>query len=328
MTERASIFQTVQIGVEATPGVAVAANKLLQSIEIQPAIAVETKSYRAMGNKFPALIIPGKEEVRAKIKGGATYTELTYLLASLLSYAAPTQQGGTAAYLWTFAPSTTAADTVKTYTVEQGSSVRAHKFTYGQMTALEIAFSRAGIEVSGDMIGKQLADNISMTGSPSAIALVPILPTQVDVFLANSAAGLDSATALARAISVSWKISDRFGPIHPLATSGSAGFVGVVETEPNLECKLKMEADAEGMALLTTLRAGSSKFMRIKARGDLIASTYYYQLGIDVAMKVKDVSEFTDEDGLFAIEWTFGGVHDATWDKSMNISLINTLSAL
>lgn len=328
MTERASIFQTVQIGVETTPGEAIAANKLLQSVEIQPAIDVETKTYRAMGNKFPALVIPGKEGVKASIKGGATYTELVYLLSSLLSYAAPAQQGGTTAYLWTFAPSTTAADTVKTYTVEQGSSVRAHKFSYGQMTALEIAFSRAGIELNGEMIGRMISDNISMTASPSAIAQVPVLPTQVDIYLADTYAGLSSASALERAISASWKMGNRFGPVYPLTSAGSPGWAGVVELEPSLECKLKLEADAIGMGLLTTLRTGASKFMRIKAVGSLIASTYYYTLQVDAALKVKNVSEFTDEDGIFAIEWTFAGVHDATWGKSTQISIINELSSL
>lgn len=328
MTERASIFQTVQLGVETTAGSAAAANKLLQSVEIQPGISLETKSYRAMGHKFPSLIVPTKEGMQAKISGAATYTELVYLLSSLLSYAAPAQQGGTIAYLWTFAPSTTAADTVKTFTVEQGSSVRAHKFTYGQVTELEIAFSRAGIDVSGNMIGRKLADNISMTATPTALELVPVLPEDVDIYLADTAAGLNSATALARAISVSWKMGGRFGPFYPLASSGSAGFAGVVEKEPKLTCKLLMEADAEGMGLLTTARAGDSKFLRIKALGDLIASTYYYKLQIDAALKVEGVGEFRDEDGIYALEWEFSGVHDATWGKSTQISIINKLSSL
>jgi hypothetical protein len=324
MTERASIFQTVQIGVEATPGTAVAADKKLQSLTIGPAVKVETNKYRASGYKFPSLVVPGKEFVTAKLGGVITYSELIYPLASVLAYAAPVQQGATSAYLWTFAPDTDAADTVKTFTVEQGSTERAHRFPHGLVTGLELMFSRSGCEISGgEMIGAALEDNVAMTVAPTAIELVPVIPTQVDVYLADTQAGLAGATALARAISAGWKVNDRFGPVFPLATQFGTGFATTVEIEPAGQCSLKMEADAEGMALLSTLRQGATKFMRIAATGGLIEGTEYYSLQIDTALKVEDVAEFSDEDGLFAIEWTFSWVHDATWGKATEVQVEN-----
>jgi hypothetical protein len=329
MAERASIFQTVQIGVQALAGVGVAADKKLQSLNIEPAINIETSKFRAMGNKFPALVIPQKEMVQAKLSGVQTYTELIYPLASVLSYAAPVQQGATVAYKWTFSPQTAVADTVKLFTVEQGSAERAHKFIDGLVTGLELSFSRDGCEISGgDMIGAALQDNIVMTAAPTAIALVPVIPTQIDVFLADTQAGLDAASALLRVISAAWKISGRFGPVFPLATAMGTGYAAIVETEPTLECTFKMEADAEGMGLLNTLRAGVSKFLRILGTGAEIEAPYNYELQIDTAVKVSEVSEFSDEDGLFAIEWTFTGVHDATWGKATQIDIINTIQAL
>lgn len=329
MPERASIFQTVQIGVESTPGTGVAASKKLPALTISPAVKVETNRYRAMGNKFPTVVVPGKEWVTAGLSGPITYNELVYLLSSVLGYAAPAQQGATAAYLWTHAPSSVAADTVKTFTVEQGSAERAHKFAYGLVTALELAFNRDSCEISGgEMLGAALQDGITMTATPTEIALTPVLPTQVDVYLADTQAGLAGAAALERVLEVSWAIRNRFSPLFPLTTASGTSFATWVESEPELECKLKMEADAAGMALLTNLRAGSSKFLRIKAVGALIASTYYYTLLIDTALKVVDVSEFRDEDGVFAIEWTLGGFHDATWGKATQVQVTNVLTAL
>lgn len=328
MAERASIFQTVQVGVQTLAGTGVAANKKLQALSIGPAVNLETTKFRAAGNKYPGLVIPQKEYVTAALTGAITYTELVYALASLVSYAAPTLLG-TTAYRWVFASDTDGPDTVKLFTVEQGSSVRAHKFIDGAVRALELAFSRAGCEISGgEMIGAALQDAITMTAAPTAIALVPVLPTQVDVFLEDDQADLDTSTALARPLSVSWALSDRFGPVFPLATAAGTGYAATVETEPKLTVKLLMEADAEGMALLATMRAGATKFLRIKATGANIETTYDYDLEIDTAVKVESVSEFRDEDGIFAIEWTFAGVHDATWGKAFNIELVNTLSAL
>lgn len=329
MPERATVFQTVQLGVEVTPGTSVAANKKLTAISIEPAIAVETKKHRQLGNKFNTVVVPGKEWSKAKILGVGDFNNLVYLFCSLVAYAAPVQQDATAAYLWTLAPDTDGPDTKKTYTVEQGSSVRAHKFTYGLVTALELAFSRDGIEATGEMIGKALQDGITMTAGPTEIALKPILPTQLDFYLADTYAGLAGASAMTRGISATWAFRNKYNPLFPIGTASGTGFAADVESsDMELQVKLKSQADAEGMALLTTLRAGASKFLRIKAVGELIASTYYYTLIIDTALKVEQPSDFSDEDGVYALEWTLSGVHDPTWGKSTEINLTNILTAL
>lgn len=329
MPERASIFQTAQWGVETTPGTGVAANKKLTAVGLALTPQVETTKTRAAGNKFASLVTPGKEWASFKINGQLTYTEIVYLLSGLMSYAAPVQQGATAAYKWTHTIDTDGPDTVKTYTIEQGSSVRAHSAAYGQVKGLELMFDRSKCEISGgEMIAKAISDGITMTSSPTEIALVPVLPTQVDIYLADTYAGLAGASALARAISVSWGLNNRFGALFPLGTASGTGFAATVETEPELTCKLKMQADAEGMGLLTTLRAGATKFLRIKAVGALIASTYYYTLQIDSALKVENVGELADSDGVYAIEWSMTGVHDATWGKATQIEVTNTLTAL
>jgi hypothetical protein len=328
MAERTTITQVCQIGVEVTPGAGGPANKKLQSISIDLSPNVETRAFRAAGNKFPSLVIPGKEWAIAKLVGEATYTEIVYVLASVLGYAAPAQQGGTSAYKWTHSPSTSAPDTVKTLVAEQGSSVRAHRTTNLLITALQLAFSRDGITISGDGIGKALEDGVVMTGGASALDLVPVLPTQVDIYLADTVAGLDMADPLERAISASFAIGNRFGAIYPLATANGTGFAATIETEPTLEYKLKVEADAEGMALLANLRQGTTKFMRIQAVGDTIEDAETYMLTIDAAVKVSGVSEFSDEDGLYAIEWTLTGVHDPVWGKSLQVEVVNELAAL
>ncbi len=89
-----------------------------------------------------------------------------------------------------------------------------------------------------------------------------------------------------------------------------------------------MEADATGMGLLTPLRSGASKFLRIKAVGPLIASTYYNTLQIDMCCKVSAPSDFSDEDGVYASTWTLSGAYDPTWTKGLEVKLTNTVSAL
>ena len=329
MSERATVNQVVQIGVETTPGTAVAASKLLQALNIEPAIKIKTQTFRPLGGKFTTIAAPGEDYVEAKISGDvACYNHLAYLLSSVLAYAAPVQQGTTTAYLWTFTPAQSVEDTIKTFTVEQGSSVRAGKFTYGLVTEFGLKFDREKIEVSGSMLGQAYQDGITMTASPTAIAVQPILPTALDVYLDSTSGGIGT-TKLTRALSGEFSISDRFGPLWTL-NSTVDGFAAHVEQAPKAQLKLLVEADAVGMEPLMAMRAGDRRYIRLKAIGPLIADPYYYTFQLDLCGVVSDVGEFSDEDGVYAIEWTFDVAYDSAWGsgKAMEVQLTNTLSTL
>lgn len=326
MAERTTITQVTQIGVEVTPGTAVAATKRLGATSIEPSIQAEVQTFRPAGVKFNTIGALGKEWTEASIEGPASYTDLAYLLAGALSYAAPVQQGSTSAYLWTFTPSHTAEDVVKTYTVERGSAVRAGRFSYGAVNELGIAFSRESVDVSGSMLGQLYEDGITMTAGATAIALQPVLPTEVSVYLDSTGAAIGT-TKLTRAFQAEWKISNRFGPLWPL-NSANTSFATTVETAPESTLTLMVEANAAGMGPLTAMRAGSKQFIRIEAIGPLIATPYTWKLVIDMCGLVSEVGEFSDEDGVYAVQWTFAAAYDATWAKALTVGLTNTLSGL
>jgi len=329
MPERASIFQTVQAGLESTPGTGVAANKLFGGLSIEPAVKANVKTFRPMGTKFPTMAALGKEWVEAKVSGMASYGEIVYPLASVLNKPTPTRNIPSTglSYTWVFSPSYNSADSVATYTIEQGSSVRAHKFVNALMTAFSLAATRDDVTLGGSMIGKALQDAITMTSTPTAIELVPILGNQASLYLADTAAGLAGASALDRALSFNWDVSDRFGPLWAL-NAAQTSFAATVEREPKLTCKMKMEADAAGMALLSTLRAGSTKFLRAKWEGATIETTYKYLFQVDMALKVTGISDFSDEDGVFALEWEMTDAYDATWGKALEVTVVNQVAAL
>lgn len=327
MSERTSITQISQLGVEATKGQAATVTKRLGATSIEPAIQTEINTYKPVGNKFATMGALSKEWVEAAISGGASYNDIVYLLASALSYSAPAQQGATAAYKWTFAPAQSAEDTVKTFTVESGSSARAGKFTYGIVNELGLAFSRDSVEVSGTMLGQAYTDGATLTSSGvTQLDVQPILPTQVSVYMDTTAATLGN-TKLTRAFSAEWTLSDRFGPLWPLDASLS-GFAAAIETEPTGTLTLLVEADASGMGPLAAMRSGDKKFIRIKAVGPAIASPYTYELVLDMCGVVSEVGDFSDEDGVYAIEWTFTTAYDTTWTKALQVTVINTVTGL
>jgi len=157
LTERATVFQTTQIGVESTAGTAVAALKKLQATSIEPAIKPNVKTFRPHGQKFVTIASLGKEWAEAKISGQGAYNDLTWLLAALMCTPTPAQQGGTTAYKSTYTMNNNAPDTLSTLTVQQGYSGpggRAHRFTYGVVNELGIEITRDEVMINGSMFGQ------------------------------------------------------------------------------------------------------------------------------------------------------------------------------
>ena len=325
---RANVFQGVQVGVETVAGTAVTADVKLTGLNIEPKIGSEVNLFRPQGYKYPTVQAQGKEWAEASLSGQPTYTELVYLLSGLLGEAVITTPGGaTLTRLWTFSPSTDAADVPVTFTVEKGDSSRAFRFPYGLLTALGLKSNRSQCELSGSMIGQAITDGITLTAGAAALELIPILPEHWDVYLADTQAGLAAAEKLAAAFTFDLQIGNKFGAVWTL-NSSEASFAGHVDLVPTATLNLLVEADATGMGLLTQLRSGATKWVRLTATGPLIESGQYYSVQIDMACKVSAPQEFADQEGVFAVGWELALTHDETWGGAFVVAVKNELTAL
>lgn len=326
MAERASIFQGIQLFPETTAGTSGAATKRLGSMSIEPSIKYEGQTFTPKGNKFSAVQSPNKEWTEAKVSGTPTYNELVYALSGVLQKVTPTTEG-TLGKRWTYVMNNASADTLQTYTIEQGDAVRAHKMSYGTFKEFGITFARNGFSISGMLFGQRLVDNITMTASPTMAALIPVLPTQMSLKVASTQAGLAGATKLARPLTAEWKIADRIAPLWVLNDTYPS-WAATVETQPKVTGKIKMEADAEGMGILAYLRSGDTIFTQYACLGGELESGTNYELVIEQANKVTNVSEFTDQDGVYAVEWDLEATYDTTWAKAFQVDVVNTLASL
>jgi len=323
MGEKASIFQGVQVGVESIPGTAVAANKKLLAVSMVPNPRTEADTFKAQGNKYASFVTLNKEWAEANISGKLTYNEILYLLSSLLSLPTPVQQGATAAYLWTFVSSTSGEDTGKTLTIEQGDANSAWRSAGMRVSGLEFTFNRNEVSVSGNALGKAIETGITLTAAPTSLTPIPVLPAHLSFYLADTQAGLAGATALTRGFSLTWALNGKIAHAWPVGQNPVT-----VESAPTAEAKLKLATDTAGMGLITTMRAGSTKWIRVKGVGPLIASTYYQTFQIDFPAQIKDVADFADEDNLYLVEYSLEMVHDATWGKSFQIVVTTDVTTL
>lgn len=331
MTERATVAQVIQLGMENPSGTPVAATKLVASFNLDGGIKAENIPFRGGGRKYSSFVVPNKEWSEWKISGQATYGEIVYLLNSALVVTNAVADGATAKK-WTFTPALASEDTVKTYTVEIGSSVRAQQFAYGLVTELGLKFSRsAGCEIDGTMLGLRITDGHTLSAGCAAIEATPtpITGPQLNFYVADSWAGLAGASAFARCLSAEWRITNRFSPLWVIG-SANTSWVAHVETVPTVRLKVMVEADAAGMAFLTLMRNGTSKWATLKASGAEITTGLPYMLEIDGKYNVLNVSDFSDQDGVYAVEWELEAVYDPAGGiaKTYEVVVRNILAAL
>jgi hypothetical protein len=314
MADRSSVSQIVQIGVETTPGTAVPATKRLQSMMITPSPKVTVQQFRPSGYKYDTLAVLGKEWSESAVTGNAVYDELIYPLSSILTTVTPTTTG-TTGHKWDFVPATYAPDTPTTFTIEHGSAVRADRTPYGQFLEFSLDFNRERVEIGGNILSQQLQDPFTLTAGTTTVPMTPVIPSTLNVFADTTAVLAEGATPtqLQRVISVKWTLGNKVGPIWVLDSS-FASYAGLVELVPTLTMDVTMEADAAGMAYLTTLRNSGTSYFAITGTGPQIGlgpATYAFKLYMP--MKIVNTGGFKDDAGLYVIDWSAVGVYDQSF---------------
>ena len=324
MPERTTVTETVQIGVEATPGTSVPASKRLRTIGFTFDPEYNARVFRPSGSKFPAISAPGKEWMGGAVEGAADYNELIYPFSMILGPPASAPAGTGHKHTWLVNPS--AIQDPKTVTAEVGSAVRAEKSSGLALNDFAITYNRDECNVDGALIGKALVDGITMTPTPALIPLNPLLPQHVSVYFDAAFAGIGT-TKLLRVLEASHGLTSRFGALWPL-DSAQPSYVTLYEIEPGSEARLVQVADAAGMAHLPRARSGATGYLRIESVGPIIgAGPQTAKLTVDLPVKVTDFG-YGDSDGLKTAEWTFQWFDDEAAANAGKIELTNEVASL
>ena len=326
MSERATVAQSAQIGVESTPGTAVPADTILDALSFTMGIGGTAAEFRPDGHKFPSLTLPGKEWTDVPYTGKGCYRAMGYLLDSLIAKATPTAAG--TGWQRVYAPHDTNEDTRLTYTLEKGSSVRAASANSLFFTSLGIALNRDTFDVSGNAVAKLLGDGIVMTAAPTTVSASPIMPRDFDVYVDPTAAALGS-TKLLRDFTADINLGPLIQPIWPL-DSAQTSFASVVEIAAAATVTLGFAAIAETSSFIDAFRDGLTKFVRVEAKGNVLTAgtppvTELFR--IDLALKMTTPGQQQDIDGVYGWKPQFVVVQDAVWNKAVEITLINDVPA-
>jgi hypothetical protein len=166
------------------------------------------------------------------------------------------------------------------------------------------------------------------------ILLQSIEPADVDIYFADTQAGLDAADAAERNLQVTFNYNGKITPLFVLNSTYGTSWKEHIETLADIGVSFQVVADSEGEAFFDTMRDGDVKFMRIEAVGAVIGtdmggtSTANYTFSGDFAFLINSAPSFEDADGAYVNTWAGVIADDTTWGKGYSIELINAVASL
>lgn len=160
----------------------------------------------------------------------------------------------------------------------------------------------------------------------SELALKPISGKEWDIYVDDTAAGLGS-TKLTRCYAASWRINELYGVQWPANTTLTS-WAAHVDLAPTTEVRFTVQADAAGMGFRDNLQSGDKVFVRIEATGPIIEGAIPYLSRDDLAVEITGISPWSDNDGVYAIEYTGQIAHDSTWGGAAQFLRTNTVTAI
>ena len=324
MAENASVFTITQLGAEGTAGTGATAGTVLPALSFTLDPDVTFQEIRPMGYKRATETVIGKEWTTFAVEGQGCFNCIVYPLSGVMGTATITAGSITT---WVFTPSDTAADTDKTFSIENGSATRAIRANYGRLTGLNYHIDREKVEIGGDGFAQRMTEGTTLTGSAKTVTIAPMLPANADVYLDITSGGI-GGTKFTRVLSVDYELSDKAQPVWVL-NSANTYFVADVESPPGNTLKIVVEHDAaNGGTLYSYMRAGTRLFGRVKVTGDTIQGGTAYTFQHDMALEASAPPKFNDQDGLRTMEYTYNVVYDATWGKSQTVTIYNLQTGL
>jgi len=325
-------LRKIQGGAETTKGTAVVATFLWRgkgTIEDQREIvhADEDIGYlsgvdRTYSPKVMAVL--DMEDVES------TFEQLPYVFEAGVKSETPAQDGSGSGYIYEYSFPTTAANTIKTYTLEGGDNQQAREMEYSFVSDFTLSGAPGGsIMVSSKWSGRQVS-NVSFTGSIAVPAVEEMLFQKSKLYL--DAAGGTIGTTQATSTFLGFNLNVRTGLVPVFTGDGNLYFTFDKNTGPEITCEVTFEHDTTGVAEIANFEAETARQMRIMIEGTAFTTagtTYTYKTTIiDLAGKWETFSKIGEQDGNDIVTGTLRARYDSTAALFAELTVVNALSAL
>lgn len=327
MAGRGTVNRQVQVGVESTPGTPVAANKLLPSMSLTLTPEIDNKEYRTQGVKLSSTNKIIHFDGAASLDGPLNYSELVYLLNTLVTGVISTPGGGTLSRKHKFSPTAQGTDVFKTLTIQEGDATAATQIAYGLLTDFGLTANDGGADVTGSLVG--YAPTVAtLTASPTTIPQLPIGPREIDVYIDSTFGGIGT-TKISDALSFRFGLGNKQVKKRVLNTTFQS-FKETVEGVPALSAGFVTEHNLQSRNIYAGVTAASNPvhYIRLKSTGPIIEGAIPYSLQLDLAAQIVDMDP-ADVDSIWGCDYSLNPVYDSSFgNKLFDIEIVNTITAL
>lgn len=326
---RGSVNRVVQVGVETTPGTAVAASKQLPTMDIRLSRTLDVKTFRAQGYKIPTATQINKDLGSGRLNDSPlNFTEIVYPLSTIVAPVISTPGGATLARKWLFTALASGADAFKTLTIQEGDATAARQMVYAILTEFGVQMNNDGATMSGVILGRAPASG-SLTGAPTAIAQLPGSPRGCDIYM-DAIGGTIGTTKVTDAMAAAFGISNKQAAKFVLNTSFPS-FSETVETPADLTASFTTEDNAQSRSLYDSIVASANpvKLMRFMLTGPIIESTTPYSIKLDFAAQVTAMEQTDVDNAVWGYQYNLTPQYNATFgNRAFEIEVITNLTAL
>ena len=258
----------------------------------------------------------------------ATFEQLPYFLMGGVASTSPTTSGGGTANTWVFTFATTAAPSIKTYTIEAGDNQEQHEMEYSFVENFSITGAAGeSLKMSGTWRGRQksLCDFTAGQSIP-AVVEIPFSKGKLYIDAAGSlGSNVKSDTLLSIDLRVATGIAARY------SGEGNLYFGALSYGPMEVLLDITFVYNATAVAEEAAFKAETARDIRLKwidDEGTALQGSEYRELTIDLAGKWSAFSIVDAQDGDDVVTGTFKSQYEAASTMFAVITIKSALSAL
>jgi len=325
-------LRKIQLGVESAKGTAVAATALWRGqgvIEDQTEVMFPEEDIGYLSG-IDRSYIPRNMAAITFEQTPATFEQLGYILDAGVKTVSGVQDGAGTDYIYTYTFPTTAANSIKTYTIEGGDDQQAEEMEYAFVKSFTLAAAAGEAwTVTADWLGRQVSTT-SFTGSISVPTVEEALFQKSKLYI-DAIGGTIGSTQKSNTL-LKAELAVTTGWQEYFTADGNLYFTAHKSTKPEVVLTLTFEHDGTSVAEKANWLAETARLIRILVEGSAVATpgtTYSNKtLIVDLAGKWERFEKLDEQDGNDIVAGRFRSAHDSTSASFTEIAIVNELSAL
>lgn len=315
--ERGQVHQNAIIIPETTPGVYIAPTKRLQCTYIVGTPDAPVRMYRPGGMRYDVEATLEKEMTGFTYEGAFCYTDLVYILHSLMGV--PTGTG-----TWTWKPALYTQDSIKTFSMVQGNNASAAEgWAYGVFNSLRARFTKGDASINGDGFGQKL-DETPTIGTIVNVAKRPVSPKSIGAFISDDG---ETFTRLTRCLEIEWIVRGVLGQLFTLNET-TESYDDIVPLAPEMGFNVVLAHNSVSKGWMDDLRTGVTKYFRFWCVGPVIgAGPGTYLIQVTAPIKYRDPRPGENQ-GTVGRTYNLACHADDDFAGVMEVVVTNEMSAL